>query len=157
VLTVGMFKHNQTDYWHLDIPAELSPTGRRNLPIIERMEEILEEVRRGLRKDPDPKDLVWPFQRAAIGMAFARARDQAEVGKGHFHALRDTFAVWYLRNGGSYHILSKILGHSSVLITEKYYAHVPIGDIENEMERLTGEIWKPCRGLTRQRRSFRNR
>jgi integrase len=114
----------------------------RYLPITDRMKEVLEEVRRGLKKKPDPEDLVWPFQRGAVGAAFARARDQAEVGKGHFRALRDTFAVWYLRNGGSYHILSKILGHSSVLITEKYYAHVPIGDIADEMERVSVLVWQ---------------
>lgn len=37
------------------------------------------------------------------------------------HTLRHTFAVGYLRNGGNLFYLSKILGHSSVKTTERYY------------------------------------
>lgn len=41
-----------------------------------------------------------------------------------FHDLRHAFAVDYLRNGGSIYDLQLILGHSSVMTTEIYLAHL---------------------------------
>lgn len=49
------------------------------------------------------------------------------------HGLRHTFASHYVMNGGDIYTLSKILGHSSIKITE-IYAHLSpsyIGDIGN--------------------------
>jgi integrase/recombinase XerD len=40
------------------------------------------------------------------------------------HALRHTFATRFLQGGGDIYVLSKILGHSSVTVTEKVYAHL---------------------------------
>ncbi|MBU9724150.1 MULTISPECIES: tyrosine-type recombinase/integrase [Bacillaceae] len=39
----------------------------------------------------------------------------------HVHQLRNTFAKYYLLNGGDFATLSKILGHSSVEVTMKAY------------------------------------
>ena len=49
---------------------------------------------------------------------------QTEVGsrRPHPHMLRDTCAVWFLRNGVGIHSVSKLLGHSNVAITSKHYA-----------------------------------
>lgn len=40
------------------------------------------------------------------------------------HDLRHLFAVRYLQNGGSIYDLSKILGHSSLTVTERYLDHL---------------------------------
>ncbi len=40
------------------------------------------------------------------------------------HTLRHTFAALYLKRGGDLYKLSKLLGHSSIAITEKNYAHL---------------------------------
>ncbi len=40
------------------------------------------------------------------------------------HTLRHTFAALYLKRGGDLYKLSKLLGHSSITITEKVYAHL---------------------------------
>lgn len=40
------------------------------------------------------------------------------------HVMRHTFSTRYLEGGGDIYILSKILGHSSVAVTEKVYAHI---------------------------------
>lgn len=39
------------------------------------------------------------------------------------HALRHTFGTRWLEVGGDIYKLSKILGHSSVAVTEAHYAH----------------------------------
>lgn len=46
------------------------------------------------------------------------------------HTLRHTFAALYLKRGGDLYKLSKLLGHSSIAITEKVYAHL----CEKEMD-----------------------
>jgi integrase len=40
------------------------------------------------------------------------------------HALRHTFGTRWLQAGGDISKLSKILGHSSVAVTEAHYAHL---------------------------------
>jgi integrase/recombinase XerD len=51
---------------------------------------------------------------------FATAKP-AIVG-GHPHRFRDTFAVSLLLKGVSIEIVSKLLGHSSIKVTERHYA-----------------------------------
>jgi integrase len=46
------------------------------------------------------------------------------------HVLRHTFATRYLAGGGDIYILSRILGHSSVGVTEKVYAHLLTEDLQ---------------------------
>ena len=50
------------------------------------------------------------------------------------HGLRHTFAANYLMDGGSLWDLSKILGHHSVEITERYYAHFSLEHIKSRMK-----------------------
>jgi site-specific recombinase XerD len=57
---------------------------------------------------------------------FKSLQKQVNIPKEHFigaHGLRHTFASHYVMNGGDLYILSKILGHSSIKITE-VYAHL---------------------------------
>lgn len=46
----------------------------------------------------------------------------ADVRHGHSHRFRDTFAVSLLLNGVSLENVSRLLGHSSIRITERHYA-----------------------------------
>lgn len=61
--------------------------------------------------------------------AKAAKRDTNKVS---VHTLRHTFAAHYLQKGGDIYRLSKLLGHSSVNITEKVYAHVPRKTLQAE-------------------------
>jgi integrase len=57
-----------------------------------------------------------PFKRAVLRAGLDPALSP--------HDLRHTFASRYLANGGDIFKLSRILGHSSVAVTEKTYAHL---------------------------------
>jgi len=48
-------------------------------------------------------------------------RTDHRVRKPHVKMLRDTFAVWHLRNGAKLHTVSKMLGHAKTETTEKSY------------------------------------
>lgn len=46
------------------------------------------------------------------------------------HTLRHTFAVMYLRNGGNLEFLRRILGHSSLITTQKYLKSLGVEDLQ---------------------------
>lgn len=54
--------------------------------------------------------------RACLRMARSRAPPESLV----VHRLRHTFACRYLERGGSVEVLQRILGHSTVRLTERY-------------------------------------
>jgi integrase len=49
---------------------------------------------------------------------------KAELNELHFHNLRASFASWLVMSGVEIFAVSKLLGHSSVVIIEKHYAHL---------------------------------
>lgn len=48
--------------------------------------------------------------------------EMAGIPDGHSHRLRDTFSVDLLSKGVPLHVVSKLLGHTSIKTTEKHYA-----------------------------------
>jgi integrase/recombinase XerD len=59
------------------------------------------------------------------------AEGAAAAGIPHLspHDLRHTFATRFIARGGDIYVLSKVLGHSSVTITEKLYVHLEPEDV----------------------------
>lgn len=51
-----------------------------------------------------------------------------------FHGLRHTFAVFALNNGVDVHKVSRLLAHSSVMVTEKVYAKFLPETLQKEVE-----------------------
>ncbi len=100
----------------------------RRVPIIDSTLSVLKQMKleRGTNK------LLWPGQKkgkplhqSSITKAFHLATARAELPKElRVHDLRHTFASLFLIDGGDIWKLSKILGHSSVMITERTYAHL---------------------------------
>ncbi len=62
----------------------------------------------------------------------------------HPHMLRNNFAKRFLLNGGDIYTLSKILGHSSVTVTEEAYL-----DLQNEDLRMQYQRHSPLMNLKR--------
>lgn len=62
-----------------------------------------------------------------------KACEQAQVKPLHPHGFRHTFAAQYLMDGGKMWDLSNILGHSSITVTERYYAHFDIAHVKGRM------------------------
>ncbi len=60
--------------------------------------------------------------------------------KVHFHTLRHTCASIMVRNGVSLYHASKVLGHSSVVVTEKYYAHMGVEDLRSAVNVVGSRI-----------------
>lgn len=66
-----------------------------------------------------------PLSQPAVRAPFKRALEHAELSaKLRLHDLRHSFASLFLIDGGDIFKLSRMLGHSSVSITERTYAHL---------------------------------
>lgn len=74
-----------------------------------------------MRKRPDIRDL---YRKAGL-----------HVPSAPWHVLRHTFASHFLMSGGSLLTLQRLLGHSSVAITQ-VYAHLSDEHVSGEMKRL---------------------
>jgi len=71
----------------------------------------------------------WTRKTRIAARQLERAAKRAKIPHVTPHTLRHTFATRYLQGGGDIYVLSKILGHSSVSITEKVYAHLVTQDL----------------------------
>ena len=72
---------------------------------------------------------MWfPFKQAVARAGFSKAL--------RFHDLRHMFASHWVLDGGDIFRLSKILGHSSVVVTQKVYAHLAPEAWEHDYRRV---------------------
>lgn len=89
-------------------------------------------------------DLLFPTQRTTMLTAanfeknFRVYRERARIKKNITpHTLRNNFGRRFLLNGGDIFMLSKILGHSSVTVTEKAYLDITTEDIREKYKRFS--------------------
>lgn len=59
------------------------------------------------------------------------------------HTLRHTFATRYMEHEGNIYFLSKILGHSSVAVTEKLYLHESKQSLVTDLRRVWSKMAPP--------------
>jgi len=84
-----------------------------------------------LRKENRSMDYVFVHRNGKLpdithitARIFFKAIENASVKKIRFHDLRTSFAANFCMSGGDIYTLSKILGHSSIEMTSKKYAHL---------------------------------
>jgi integrase len=109
-------------------------SGRlRHVPIFDSVLTVLREMKLakgantllwpGAKRDQFGEQL--PRNKTSVFRPFKAAVLRAGVAKNlRIHDLRHTFAGLFLASGGDIFKLSKILGHSSVAITQQVYAHL---------------------------------
>lgn len=68
---------------------------------------------------------------------------QAQVMDFTFHCLRHTFTAHMLGRGVPIYKVSKILGHSSVVVTEQHYGHLDRSVLTEEIRHIDGVITLP--------------
>jgi integrase len=65
-----------------------------------------------------------------------------------FHDLRHTFAAHLLTKGVPIYKVSKILGHSSVVVTEQHYGHLSMADLKDAVDQIDGVVGAAgCNGI----------
>ena len=75
---------------------------------------------------------------SSISVSFKRyCRNRGVYKEGSVHLLRHTFSTHFIKNGGSIYALSKILGHSSIAITENYIRTLSIEHFTDDLEKFS--------------------
>jgi integrase len=94
-------------------------SGRRAVKLASQARKILEE---------NPS---WEYTANYVQLTWGRNRKRLGLKDVRMHDLRRTFGYNLIKQGRSIYEVSKLLGHSSVVTTEKYYAPLLATDIEN--------------------------
>ncbi len=120
---------DDVDLEHRLVTLRKTKAGKvRRVPIFDSVLPVLKEMK--LARGGSP--YLWPGGKAgtrlsqpSIRKPFKAACERAELSDElRLHDLRHTFASLFLVDGGDIFKLSRILGHHSVAITERTYAHL---------------------------------
>lgn len=78
-----------------------------------------------------------PFRGDYISKKFKMAVRKAKLPEEiHFHSLRSSFGSLLLQKGTSISVISKLLGHSSISVTERHYASLSFNNLVDAMSTL---------------------
>ena len=104
-------------------------------------------------QSPRPKGSGPWWQRKQICSGDDQGCERAGILHLSPHDLRHTFGHRFLVKGGDIYVLSKILGHSSVAVTERHYAYLRREDVAEKMLAVMGTETSAVKGRSGRRRS----
>ena len=93
-------------------------SGRRTVKLASQARKIL---------DMDPQ---WDYTKNYVQLTWGRNRKRLGLKDARMHDLRRTFGYNLIKQGRPIYEVSKLLGHSSVVTTEKHYAPLMTTEIE---------------------------
>lgn len=96
-----------------------------------------------IQNKPPQSPALDPWSYQVISDWFEDALDEAKIKNFTFHCLRHTFASHMLGKGVPIYKVSKILGHSSVKVTEDHYGHLDKSVLFEEIHNIKGVISLP--------------
>lgn len=109
----------------ITIPAGNTKTLKmRSVPVIEPLKPWLEKI-------------PLPINFEGLKSGFARARLAAGMPHVHFHDLRHSTASMLAHEGVDLHTISKILGHSTTRMSERY-AHIKVDKQRDALAKVFG-------------------
>jgi integrase len=122
-LSTGMRKMEMLNltWQNIDFTAKLihieeSKNGeRRSIPI---SDSLLKELQKQENKEPTEKIFKIKYLDS-----FLTVLKKSNIKNFHFHDLRHTFASWLAMKGVSLYTIKELLGHKSILMTQRY-AHL---------------------------------
>jgi len=81
------------------------------------------------------KENGFPFTVSYISKQFKKSVRKAKVSdEVHFHTLRSSFGSYLLQKGISINAISKLLGHSSIAVTERHYTSLSLDNLIEAMK-----------------------
>lgn len=103
----------------------------------------IDVVRDRLNQKNPEAILLDHIHKSTVSLWFNEACREAQVPEFSFHCLRHTFAAHMLTNGVPIYKVSKILGHSTVRVTEEHYGHLDKTELAKEIHHIEGVINVP--------------
>ena len=79
---------------------------------------------------------LWQQNQQRLREVLQQACARAGIPHLSPHALRHTFGWRWLTGGGDIYTLSKVLGHGTIAVTERHYAHLLKEDIKAKADRV---------------------
>lgn len=133
------------DRRYIEIPAEITKGKKDRFVFFSNtMSGILRSWLQYKDRYVDSMDLVFCTKKGTklsvpnFERNFKIYKDRAGIKKNITpHTLRNNFSKRFLMNGGDIYTLSKILGHSSVTVTEKAYLDLTVTDIRKNYKRFS--------------------
>jgi len=104
-----------------------SASGRRDVPIIGRLRDLLVEHRMSTGRDAGlvfGRSATLPFCSSSINNRAVRAWDKAKLTPIGLHEARHTFASYLIAAGLDLKSVSTYMGHASVAFTIDHYGHL---------------------------------
>jgi integrase len=98
--------------------VDKGPTSRRSVPVSEDLAIVLGRLVEEVGEDGE-----WLFgeKRDDVRSSWKTALRKAKIAAPFtFHNLRDSYATWWVIGGGDIYRLRSVLGHRTVMMTEKY-------------------------------------
>lgn len=127
---------------HVGRQGTVKSGKQRHVPILDTRLPFMRE----LALERDGAVLVFPGRagksrtKPGVWYPFKMAAKRAHMPKLRVHDLRHTFARHWVIDGGDIFRLSKILGHSSVVVTQRVYAHLVPEAREQDYHRQDEEV-----------------
>jgi len=112
----------------------------RHVPMSEELANFLTVLMDG--KTPSDYALAGVI-RDYVSRRFRWLCQKSGVANLKFHDLRSTFAARLLTKGVPIYKVSKILGHSSVVVTEQHYGHLSLADLKGAISCIEGVVSVP--------------
>ena len=86
-------------------------TGQRIIKLNQQAQEVIKEMSR-----------PWNYKKDYVSHKFKKEARKVGINDIRFHDLRRTFGYNLIKQGKPIYEVSKLLGHSSVITTERHYA-----------------------------------
>ncbi len=115
---------------------EVSVTKSKRLRRVPLEPELAREIRQRVGR-------LVPFAAGSPGSFAGAVRKLARISGFHVHQMRHTFACQWLERGGSLAALQQVLGHASIVTTQRY-ARLTDEAVMREAERLHRGDVEPC-------------
>lgn len=105
----------------------------RYIPISEPLNKILLNVKPAIHSDDNfvfSQKNGKSYKVDYVSQVFRTAVRKTNLNRNiHFHTLRSSFGSYLLQKGVPIQMISKLLGHSSIAVTEKHYASLTMGNL----------------------------
>lgn len=118
-----------------------SQTSKRVIPMSNKVHTLLKNLKRNAVSEFVFTTKKKPCEPRLLTKQFHRLLDKAKLKGLHFHQLRHTFATRCLEAKEKVHIVSRILGHSSIQLTSDIYYDSQLGErisVIKAMEKYVG-------------------
>ena len=116
----GEIRHISKENLFSEYIVAYGKTGKRIIKLNNQSQDIIKQI-----------DELWDYTKSYVSHKFKKEVRRLGIKNARFHDLRRTFGYNLIKQGRPIYEVSKLLGHSSVITTERHYAPLLTTEIED--------------------------